>query len=278
MGIDEKIWIDIHGPKDEIDVIQSRFSSIDYETYESIRRSCGEAKANTIIEMLGLNTVVPCCPELKQLDFGPLCGGNFTRKNERYLYGYCSYTIRSSDLNTAESIKKLSKHFPNTLIRYTIEYDEEGRFDVLICRHVNGKHVVFSTGWNTWERWHSWSADNIRKLNEECNQTTTTVECGCEALSMPCEYASPIYDCGLEVLGTDKKVVEMFEKRGVKVNKNRYSLFIRFQYTKNPIKLMEWLSKKYKECIFVCEYSNEKGIQCVWSNYRAFHYPYIKSL
>lgn len=255
MGIDEKLWIDIHGPKDEIDEIEKFFREGDFISSPST----DEFKQN-------MNT----------LDFGPLNGSHFTRKTDRYLYAYCSYTFRGSYPNTSENIEVLSKHFPNTLFRYTTDFNDEGYYDVVIMRHVNGKHVVWSDTWSTWERWHSWPVDAIREFIGKCERTTTTVRCGCEALTIPCEYTSPIYDCGLEVLGVDKTVIELFEKRSVKVNKYRDTLFIRFQYTKDPIQLMEWLSAKYKDCCFVCEYSNTHGTQCVWSNYSAFHYPYIK--
>ena len=91
---------------------------------------------------------------------------------------------------------------------------------------------------------------------------------------MPCEYTSPIYDCYVETYGIDKEVVDIFEKRGVKVKQNREGLFMHFKYTKNPIQLMEWLSEKYKGCYFICTYKNKKGTYCRWEEYRAVHYPY----
>jgi len=276
MGIDETLWIDIHGPKDEIDEIEIFFS---YIPYHHILRNCDEAKAKAMIKTLNLKSAEPCRAEvelLKGVDFGPLLSdrGKFTRINERYLHIYCSYTYRGSYHNIAENIEKLSKYFPDTLFRYQCE-DEDGYIQLIINRHVNGKHIAWSTQWSSWERWHGWSADGIREYNEGRERTTTTVECGCKELSMSCGYTSPIYNCSLQVLGTDKELVDIFEKRGVTIFRNRDGLSMVFQYTKNPIRLMEWLSTKYKECRFLCEYSNPCGTQCVWSDYRAIHYPYV---
>jgi hypothetical protein len=290
-GLDETLWIDIHGPNDEIDAIkhilvnndvfaqivqfkQDNLSKGDSKLLESLLQDeCG--KLFTKYKKFGIHLNCDLLLKFCDLDFGPLGSrGEFTRKNKNYLYVFCSYTYRGSYPKTAESIKELSKHFPNTMFRYTCE-DEDGGYDLFICRYVNGSHSEWSNRWSTWEKWHGWPTDVIRERNEKRERSKTITECGCEAFSMPCEYASRIYDCGLEVLGVNKEVADIFEKRGVKVNKNREGLFIRFQYAKDPIKLMEWLSAKYKDCIFVCEYSNTQGIQCVWTNYRAIHYPYV---
>lgn len=294
MGIDETFCIDIHGTKEELDAIQDILANNDVFTqiahlYKQDNLSTGDSK---LLESLlqddggklftlyknghttahiNYDLLIKFC----DLDFGPLGSrGKFTRKNKNYLYAFCSYTYRGSYPKTAESIKELSKHFPNTIFRYTCE-DEDGGHDLFMCKHTNGNHVIWSATWYTLERWHSWPTDAIRERNEKRERSKTMTECGCEALSMSCEYASHVYDCSLEVIGMDKEVVDIFENRGVKVNKNSDSLFIRFQYTKNPIKLMEWLSAKYTGCYFVCEYSNTQGIQCVWTNYRAIHYPYV---
>jgi hypothetical protein len=294
MGIDERIWIDIHGPKDEIDVIEGILANNDtfrqlIYLYKDDNLSEGKSK---LLELLlqdeggklftlyknGHTTTYmnyDLLLKLCALDFGP-SGWQITRKNEKHLHTYCSYTFRSSYPKIAESIQFLSKNFPNTLIRYQSELDQNGSIELFICRYVNEKHIVWSPGWFTLESWHGWSTDAFRKLNAECDKKSTSVTCGCEPFLSPCEYISSIYDCSLEVKGIDKEIVDLFEKRGVKVNKNRDGLFIRFQYTKNPIKLMEWLSAKYKGCYFICDYSNEKGIQCLWEYFSAIHYPYVK--
>jgi hypothetical protein len=178
----------------------------------------------------------------------------------------------SLKIQLCENIIELSKHFPNTLFRYHCE-DDECFIWLFICRHLNGKQFTWSTSWQEIQKRRWWSRREICELIAERKSTTTTVRCGCEIMS--CQYGSPIYDCYVEVYGLDKEVMDIFEKRGVKVKQNREELFIHFQYTKNPIKLMEWLSDKYKECYFVCSYSNEVGVECRWENYNAVHYPYV---
>jgi hypothetical protein len=287
MGNDDRMWIDIHGPKNEIDEIETCLRYINevklliyldkinafekspalndlieteggkiFTSYKH-RHSTGSIKFDLLLE----------CPELNFSPFDE--SSEFRREHETHLHVY-AYNNDSSKIE--ENIIELSKHFPNTLFRYHCE-DDECFIWLFICRHLNGKQFTWSTSWQEMQKRRWWSRREICELIAERKSTTITVKCGCEL--MPCQYGSPMYDCYVEVYGLDKEVLDIFEKRGVKVKQNREELFMHFQYTKNPIKLMEWLSDKYNECYFVCSYSNEVGVECRWENYNAVHYPYV---
>lgn len=291
MGIDGEHVLDINGPANEIDEIERilpNHSGLLYLIY-LYKNNLFEKKSKEVNCMLQMDdgklftlykngdikgniTFESLLKFPDQLAFPSHGPDDLRRWNKNYLQVSCRFTCRGN-YPTAEFIEELSKHFPNTVFRNHYE-DENGCNDLVICRYVNGKHVVWSTGWGSLENWHEWDSSAIRERNARRETTTTTCECGCTSLLMPCQYKSPVYDCYVEVYGKDKDVAELFEKRRIQVKKHREKLFMHFQYTKNPIKLMEWLSEKFAGCYFVCEYSNDAATQCRWENYKAFHYPY----
>lgn len=280
MGVDGWQKLEIHGPKSELDEIGSIVSKVN--TYSKCEFTALLSSYNG--EQLGdskkaemLNT--DDGKLLTQYQNGDIKGkmtfdgllrlnrfhfdlDELTRVNKKYLR--VRHVFRNS--LTTEYIKELSKHFPNTLFK-NICKDENGYVDLLVCRYVGDKHIIWKTCWKS----HYFICYREKILQ----QLKTEIECGCKLFRNTCGSKNDIYDCTMQVFGDIHYVCGLFHMRGVKVNVEREYVSMEFQYLKNPIALLEWLNEETcGRCYFVCHYRDSQGMYYIWENYKSVHFPY----
>ena len=280
MGVDGWQVLDIHGPKSELDEIETIVSKTNTYSKCEFTRLLSFYNGNTYDDKKDTEMLKTDDGKLlTQYKNGDIKGkmifdgllrlnrfhfdlDELTRVNKKYLR--IRHVFRNS--LTTEYIEELSKHFPNTLCKNICKC-ENGYVDLLVCRYVGDQHIIWKTCWK--------SPYFINYREKILQQLQTDIKCGCKLFRNTCGSISDVYDCTMQVFGDIHYVYGLFHMRGVKVYRKGEYASMEFQYLKNPIALLEWLNEEtHGQCYFVCHYRDSNGMYYIWENYKSIHFPY----